>query len=406
MKKRIIGLLFATLMLLSLLPISAMAAGTAHNITNGSPLTDKDKNGGYITVDASAEEGDEVEVGIVPNSGFQLKDLSYTTASSGTFSAVYKSGNYVFTMPADDVTVTATFEKVRILTGENGKWTKGTDDGAWITCSGAYDKFAAAYMDGKLISESSFNAYPALIAVGSNNTESVKGLQGATAGVYVTYEPKDGTRGDRGRQPAQILDDEALLKYPSGGEKYLIGENNAPAGINKALTARIFLLNDFPKEDTQNGDVKIRVRGGGSINAANTPLYIVDGVVADGIKSVPLDEKDGASLIIMINITSRLPEPDNGESNAVEVSAFTGIELKPEYLETLSVGGHILKLVYTDGTEVSTNIEIGEKPVTPTSPQTGDTSNMTVWSMMLALSAAGACTCFVFGKRGKKNKIQ
>ena len=45
----------------------------------------------------------------------------------------------------------------------------------------------------------------------------------------------------------------------------------------------------------------------------------------------------------------------------------------------------------------------GEKD-TPTSPQTGDTSNMTLWVMLMALSAMGLCVCLIFGKRKRTVK--
>ena len=45
----------------------------------------------------------------------------------------------------------------------------------------------------------------------------------------------------------------------------------------------------------------------------------------------------------------------------------------------------------------------GEKD-TPTSPQTGDTSNMTLWIIMMALSSMGLCVCLIFGKRKRTVK--
>ncbi len=80
MKRRIIGLVLTAVMVLSLLPISAVATGTTYDIANASPAAEKDKNGGYITVAASAAEGEKVEVTVVPNKEYQLKSLSYTPA--------------------------------------------------------------------------------------------------------------------------------------------------------------------------------------------------------------------------------------------------------------------------------------------------------------------------------------
>lgn len=41
---------------------------------------------------------------------------------------------------------------------------------------------------------------------------------------------------------------------------------------------------------------------------------------------------------------------------------------------------------------------------TPTSPQTGDTSNMTLWIMLMLVSAMGLCACLIFGKRKRTVK--
>ena len=81
MKKRIVSLLLAAIMAFTLLPITAFASETSYDIINGSPLKDKDKNGGYITLDEAAAKGDTVEVTVVPNSGYKLKSLKYAPAS-------------------------------------------------------------------------------------------------------------------------------------------------------------------------------------------------------------------------------------------------------------------------------------------------------------------------------------
>ena len=79
MKKRIVGILLAVITALSLLPATAFA-DSGFAVINGTPLEDKDKNGGYITVAESAGEGDGVEVTVVPNSGYKLKSLTYKPA--------------------------------------------------------------------------------------------------------------------------------------------------------------------------------------------------------------------------------------------------------------------------------------------------------------------------------------
>ena len=43
-------------------------------------------------------------------------------------------------------------------------------------------------------------------------------------------------------------------------------------------------------------------------------------------------------------------------------------------------------------------------PTKPTSPPTGDNSNMTLWVMLMALSSMGLCACLVLGKKRKKEQ--
>ncbi len=80
MKKRILALVLATLMLVSLVPMTAFA-DDGFAITNGTPESDKETNHGYITVDETAAEGDEVEVTVAPNNGYKLKSLVYSPTS-------------------------------------------------------------------------------------------------------------------------------------------------------------------------------------------------------------------------------------------------------------------------------------------------------------------------------------
>ena len=83
------------------------------------------------------------------------------------------------------------------------------------------------------------------------------------------------------------------------------------------------------------------------------------------------------------------------------VSGSTVITLKNDYLDTLSAGKHTLTVVYNDG-ECSTEFEIKAAPgggeTTPAnpsegntdSPKTGDTSNLTLWIVLLLVSGGAA----------------
>lgn len=92
------------------------------------------------------------------------------------------------------------------------------------------------------------------------------------------------------------------------------------------------------------------------------------------------------------------------------VSGSTVVTLKNDYLKTLAVGTHSLTVTYTDG-DCSTNFEIKstQNPVIneqtsdpntqPTSPQTGDNSNMLLWVLLLATSGAALTGTAIYNKK-------
>lgn len=76
------------------------------------------------------------------------------------------------------------------------------------------------------------------------------------------------------------------------------------------------------------------------------------------------------------------------------VSGSTVVTLKAEYLKTLSIGKHTLKLNYTDGSVDTTFTIVGSAQVsssakTNETPQTGDRSNANFWIMLLMISVSG-----------------
>ena len=97
------------------------------------------------------------------------------------------------------------------------------------------------------------------------------------------------------------------------------------------------------------------------------------------------------STLIVVGIA--LDNANGGEAIVPEALGFTGIELKPEYLETLSVGKHTLTFEYKDGQTVSTEIEI-----IAANPETGD--NMTaLWISLCAVSLL--CGAVILKKKAK-----
>lgn len=96
------------------------------------------------------------------------------------------------------------------------------------------------------------------------------------------------------------------------------------------------------------------------------------------------------------------------KDNYTAVSGSTVITLKPEYLETLSVGAHTLTVQYTDG-EASCEFTIVKKPAEGTdndtqTPETGDNNNMALWITLMFIAACGLTGVMAYGRKKKYGK--
>lgn len=88
--------------------------------------------GGAITASSfSAEAGDEIYLVSATQNGYRLKSLSVKTASGTTVSYKTESKRYTFTMPAEDVEVTAVYEPIQLMVtsnaGGSASYTGGND---------------------------------------------------------------------------------------------------------------------------------------------------------------------------------------------------------------------------------------------------------------------------------------
>ncbi len=84
------------------------------------------------------------------------------------------------------------------------------------------------------------------------------------------------------------------------------------------------------------------------------------------------------------------------------VSGSTIITLKPEYLNTLSVGKHTLTVCFTDA-KVDGQFEILAKPQ-PGTPDTGDNSQVTIWIGLLFAAVCGLTGTMVYTRKKKHSK--
>ncbi len=79
MTKRILAIVLSVMMIVTFLPVTALAAGGDFTVTNGTPESDAETNHGYITIDKeNAAEGDTVTVTVKPEEGYRLKSLTGT----------------------------------------------------------------------------------------------------------------------------------------------------------------------------------------------------------------------------------------------------------------------------------------------------------------------------------------
>ena len=90
----------------------------------------------------------------------------------------------------------------------------------------------------------------------------------------------------------------------------------------QAITGRLAGVQITTTEGSPNADVKIRVRGGGSITQDNSPLYIVDGFPVDGISDI--SPSDIASIDVLKDASSTAIYGARGANGVVIITTKGG----------------------------------------------------------------------------------
>lgn len=90
------------------------------------------------------------------------------------------------------------------------------------------------------------------------------------------------------------------------------------------------------------------------------------------------------------------------QAHYTAVSGSTIITLKPEYLNTLSVGQHTLTVLFTDA-KVDGQFEILAKPQ-PSTPDTGDNNQVTLWITVMFVAVCGLTGTMVYTSKKKHSK--
>ena len=98
------------------------------------------------------------------------------------------------------------------------------------------------------------------------------------------------------------------------------------ANASEALTGKMPGVQITTTEGSPDADVKIRVRGGGSITQSNDPLYIVDGFPVDGISDIPANDIE--DITVLKDASSTAIYGSRGANGVILVTTKSGKEGK------------------------------------------------------------------------------
>ena len=98
------------------------------------------------------------------------------------------------------------------------------------------------------------------------------------------------------------------------------------ANASEALTGKMAGVQVTTTEGSPDADVKIRVRGGGSITQSNDPLYIVDGFPVESISDIP--SSDIEDITVLKDASSTAIYGSRGANGVILVTTKSGKEGK------------------------------------------------------------------------------
>ena len=135
---------------------------------------------------------------------------------------------------------------------------------------------------------------------------------------------------------ATTLNDVVVIGYGSVKKKDLTGSvatvnsetlQAVPvANASEALTGKMPGVQITTTEGSPDADVKIRVRGGGSITQSNDPLYIVDGFPVESISDIPANDIE--DITVLKDASSTAIYGSRGANGVILVTTKSGKEGK------------------------------------------------------------------------------
>lgn len=169
---------------------------------------------------------------------------------------------------------------------------------------------------------------------------------------YIGYTPQEIKVDNRTKIDTQMKEDQTALEevvvvgYGVMKKKDLTGAVTSVkakdiaavpvSSASEALTGKMAGVNVSTTEGSPDADVKIRVRGGGSLSQDNSPLYIVDGFPVNSISDIAPSEIE--SIDVLKDASSTAIYGAQGANGVVIVTTKGGKEGKVEVAFNASLG--------------------------------------------------------------------
>ena len=155
---------------------------------------------------------------------------------------------------------------------------------------------------------------------------------------------------------ATNLDDVVVIGYGTVKKRDLTGSvasvsaediaNIPVSSVSEAMTGKMAGVNITTTEGSPDADIKIRVRGGGSLSQDNSPLYIVDGFPVESISDIAPSEIQ--SIDVLKDASSTAIYGARGANGVIIVTTKSGKEGKTQVNFNASLGWKkVTKLIKT-----------------------------------------------------------
>lgn len=167
--------------------------------------------------------------------------------------------------------------------------------------------------------------------------ESTKKLVASYIGMKATeFDAAKGEINVVMQEDSSVLDEVVVIGYQAVKRKDLTGSVSSVQGntlkdipvtnVTQALQGKLSGVQITTTEGSPDADIKIRVRGGGSITQDSAPLYIVDGFPVSSISDIPASEI--ASIDVLKDASSTAIYGSRGANGVVIVTTKSGQEGK------------------------------------------------------------------------------